>query len=193
MSERTLLVVGAGGHGKAVAEAALLSGSWQRIVFADDRWPELKEWAGWPVVAKGADIVHLRASVQGAIAAIGNNGLRSRFVQAIDAAGLPLVSIIHPRAYVSDSALLGAGVAIMACAMVGTDARLGKAAIVNASATVDHDAALGDFAHLGVGVQLAGGVLIGARAWLQAGCCAGYGVKVADDAVLAPGAVLQAI
>lgn len=193
MSERTLLIIGAGGHGKAVAEAALLSGNWQRIVFADDRWPELKEWAGWPVVAKGADIVHLRASVQGAIAAIGNNGLRSRFVQVIDAAGFPLVSIIHPRAYVSDSALLGAGVTVMACAMVGTDARVGKAAIVNASATVDHDAALGDFAHLGVGVQLAGGVRIGARAWLQAGCCAGYGVKVADDAVLAPGAILQAI
>jgi len=193
MSQRTLLIIGAGGHGKAVAEAALLSGNWQRIVFADDRWPELKEWAGWPVVAKGADIVHLRASVHGAIAAIGNNGLRSRFVQAIDAAGLPLVSIIHPRAYVSDSALLGEGVAIMACAMVGTDARLGKATIVNASATVDHDAALGDFAHLGVGVQLAGGVRIGARAWLQAGCCAGYGVEVAEDVVLAPGAVLQAI
>jgi shikimate 5-dehydrogenase len=31
MSERTLVIIGAGGHGKAVAEAALLSGEWQRI------------------------------------------------------------------------------------------------------------------------------------------------------------------
>ncbi|WP_445942114.1 PglD-related sugar-binding protein [Pseudomonas sp. XK-1] len=29
MSELTLLIIGAGGHGKAVAEAALLSGEWR--------------------------------------------------------------------------------------------------------------------------------------------------------------------
>jgi shikimate 5-dehydrogenase len=40
VSERTLLIIGAGGHGKAVAEAALLSGEWQRIAFVDDRWLE---------------------------------------------------------------------------------------------------------------------------------------------------------
>ena len=36
------------------------------------------------------------------------------------------------------------------------------------------------FAETGVGVQLAGGVKIGARAWLQAGCSAGYQVVVGD-------------
>ena len=51
MTLQTLLVIGAGGHGKAVAEAALLSGEWQRIAFVDDRWPELREGFGWPVVA----------------------------------------------------------------------------------------------------------------------------------------------
>jgi acetyltransferase-like isoleucine patch superfamily enzyme len=66
------------------------------------------------------------------------------------------------------------------------------AAIVNAGAIVDHDALLHDYAHQGVGVKLAGGVKIGARAWLQAGCCAGYSVVVDDGAVLAPGSVLVA-
>ena len=92
----------------------------------------------------------------------------------------------------SATAQIGAGTAIMALAMVGVDALIGEGAIVNASATVDHDASLGDFAHLGVGVQLAGGVKIGARAWLQAGCSAGYRVVVCDGVVCAPGSVLQA-
>lgn len=78
----------------------------------------------------------------------------------------------------------------MALAMVGVDAVIGEGDIVNVHATVDHDARLGDFAHLGVGVQLAGGVKIGARAWLQAGCSAGY--RVADGEVCAPGTVLRA-
>lgn len=39
---------------------------------------------------------------------------------------------------------------------------------------------------LGVGFQLAGGVKIGARAWLQAGCSAGYLVVVGEEVVCAP-------
>jgi acetyltransferase-like isoleucine patch superfamily enzyme len=78
----------------------------------------------------------------------------------------------------------------MALAMVGVDAAIGKGAIVNA--TVDHDASSGDFAQLDVGVQLAGGVKTGARAWLQAGCSAGYRVVVGDGVVCAPGAVSRA-
>ncbi|WP_324730735.1 acetyltransferase [Pseudomonas paeninsulae] len=192
MSGRTLLIVGAGGHGKAVAEAALLSGEWQRIAFADDRWPELSESFGWPVVTNVAGLAALEVQVGGAIAAIGNNAMREQCVKAILTAGLPLVTVVHPRACVSPSATIGAGTAIMALAMVGVDATIGEAAIVNANATVDHDASLGDFAHLGVGVQLAGGVQVGARAWLQAGCSAGYQVVVGAGMVCAPGTVLLA-
>nr|WP_269137873.1 acetyltransferase [Pseudomonas sp. MMS21 TM103] len=186
------MIIGAGGHGKAVAEAALLSGEWQRIAFADDRWPELCETFGWPVVANVAGLAALEAQVAGAIAAVGNNAVREQWVKAIRAAGLPLVTVMHPRACVSAAATIGAGTAIMALAMVGVDATIGEAAIVNANATVDHDACLGNFAHLGVGVQLAGGVKIGARAWLQAGCSAGYQVVVHDGVVCAPGTVLRA-
>ena len=192
MSARTLVIIGAGGHGKAVAEAALLSGEWQGVAFADDRWPELSETFGWPVVSDVAGVAALEIQVAGAIAAVGNNAVREQCVKAIHTAGLPLVTVVHPRACVSSAATIGAGVAIMALAMVGVDAVIGEAAIVNAHATVDHDASLGDFAHLGVGVQLAGGVKIGARAWLQAGCSAGYRVVVGDGVVCAPGTVLRA-
>ena len=152
----------------------------------------LRETFGWPVVADVAGLAALEVTVAGAIAAVGNNAVREQWVKAIRATGLPPVTVVHPRAYVSAAATIGEGSAIMALAMVGVDAAIGEAAIVNANATVDHDASLGDFAHLGVGVQLAGGVKIGARAWLQAGCSAGYRVVVGDGVVCAPGTVLQA-
>jgi len=192
MSNETLLIVGAGGHGKAVAEAAVLCGQWQSIVFVDDRWPELQQCAGWPVVANVAGLAEVWSTAHGAIAAVGNNAIRELCVNAIRNSGVPLVSVVHPRAFVSPTATIGAGTAVMAMATVGTDAMVGLATIVNANATVDHDAILEDFAHLGVGVQLAGGVQIQAKAWLQAGCTAGYGVVVAADAVLAPGTALIA-
>lgn len=190
MMDETLLILGAGGHGRAVAEAALLSGQWQSVRFLDDRWPEASDLYGIPLVGKPDDVARFAGAGHAAIAAVGNNALREKWSEAIRAAGLSLATVIHPRAFVSEGATVERGVAVMAMAMVGVGAVLGRGAIVNANATVDHDAVLGAFAHLGVGVQLAGGVKVGARAWLQAGCSAGYNVVVEEGALLAPGTVL---
>ncbi|MGA4472131.1 acetyltransferase [Ectopseudomonas chengduensis] len=189
---RKLLVLGAGGHGKAVAEAALLSGEWQQVVFLDDRWPELKVVCGLPVVGGLSHLAENAGAADGAIAAVGNNCLRRAWQEKITASGISLVSVVHPRACVSASASIGPGSAIMSLAVVGAEARLGQGVIINAGAVADHDVILGDYAHLGVGVCLAGGVAVGEAAWLQAGCSAGYGVVIEPGLVIKPGQALIA-
>lgn len=189
---RKLLVLGAGGHGKAVAEAALLSGEWQQVVFLDDRWPEINLVCGMPVVGDLSHLAEKAGATDGAIAAVGNNGLRRAWQEKITASGISLVSVVHPRACVSASASIGPGSAIMSLAVVGAEARLGQGVIINAGAVADHDVTLGDYAHLGVGVCLAGGVAVGAAAWLQAGCSAGYGVVIEPGLVIEPGQALIA-
>ncbi len=180
----TLLILGAGGHGRSVAEAALASGEWSQIVFLDDSCTPGQMVLGWPVAGTLNATGDWRDRCQGAIAAVGNNGVREAWVGLISQAGIPLPSIIHPHSWISPSARIGEGCAIMAGAVVGALADVGRAAIVNSNATVDHDAVLGDFAHLGVGVQLAGGVVVGAKAWLQAGCICGYGANIEPGEVL---------
>lgn len=185
--KKTLLVLGAGGHGKSVAEAAILSGAWQSIVFLDDAWPATKEALGWPITGTVDSINEWAGQAQGAIAAVGNNQVRASWVALIEQAQLPLATVIHPQSWVSPSATIGAGTAVMAGAVVGTVSAVGKAAIINSNATVDHDVVMDDFAHLGVGVQLAGGVKIGASAWLQAGSSCGYNVVVEPGMLHGPG------
>lgn len=175
-----------------MAEAAILGGQWQQVVFADDRWPDLDHCFGCTVISSVAKIQNLSCCADGAIAAVGNNKQREQWCALIEEAGLSLVSIIHPAAFVSASATIGAGCAIMAGAVIGTEARLGRGVIGNAGAIIDHDAVLADFAHLGVGVKLAGGVTVGRRAWLQAGTSAGYGVSVPADTETEPGTALVA-
>lgn len=187
---KTLLIMGAGGHGKAVADAALLGGEWHNVIFVDDRWPTITAIAGHPVVAASGGLADVASQAQGCIAAVGNNVVRERWTRLLEGAGIPLVSVIHPSASVAASAGIGPGSSIMARAVVGVDAVLGKACIVNAGAIADHDVTLDDYAHLGVGVALSGGVRVGHHAWLQAGCCAGYGVTVDALAVCPPGSVL---
>lgn len=159
--KRTLLILGAGGHGKSVAEAALLSGEWQAVCFLDDAWPNTQQARGWPVLGKPGTIADWADQCLGAVAALGNNEVRHQWTQMIVQAGVPLVSVVHPRARVSPSAVFGAGSTVMAGAVVGTVSTLGEGVISNSNATVDHDVVLGDYAHLGVGAQLAGGVKVG--------------------------------
>jgi len=186
---RILLVLGAGGHGKSVAEAALLGGNWSEVIFLDDNWPQASRVLGCEVLGKVDAIEQVASRCHGAIAAVGNNAGREQWIGLIERAGIELVSIFHPRAWVSPSAKVGPGTAVMAGAVVGTAATVGKGVIINANATVDHDAVMEELSHIGVGVQLAGGVRVGQRAWLQAGSSCGYHVVVDADTNLPPGSV----
>jgi sugar O-acyltransferase (sialic acid O-acetyltransferase NeuD family) len=187
-----LLIVGAGGHGRSVAEAALLSEPDVRLGFLDDGAfvGDAKIW-GLPVLGPAKDFTNYMAQFTYAIVAIGNNTLRQRLCDELSACGFVLACVIHPRAIVSPRAQMGTGVAVMAGAIVGTEAQLGRGVIVNSGAVVDHHAQVHEFGHLGVNACMAGGSVLGERAWMKAGAAIGYGVHVPHDHVLEAGASLR--
>lgn len=191
MAKTRLLVVGAGGHGRSVAEAAELSGQFEVVGFLDDSMPAGETVLGVSVLGPVASMAHHRAAADQAIVAIGNNAVREKLKQQLAAAGFKWATVVHPRAIVSPSAVLGAGSAVMAGAIVGTEARLGVVSIVNCGAVVDHHATVEDFGHLGVSASMAGGTVLGRGAWMQAGAALGYGVKVPGGVTLAPGEALD--
>ncbi|WP_373020553.1 NeuD/PglB/VioB family sugar acetyltransferase [Thiomicrorhabdus sp.] len=188
---KKLLIIGAGGHGKAIAEAAQLSREYQVVGFLDDAFPELSESFSFPVLGKIENAAEFLGLVDTFFVAIGNNALREKVTGAILSFGGQLVNVIHPAAFVSPSAQMGQGIAVMAGAIIGTEALIGDGVVVNVNASVDHHCELQEFSHLGVGVSLAGGVKIGRAAWLQAACCAGYGVCVEPYHTYSPGTVLS--
>ena len=184
---KRLLIVGAGGHGRSVAEAVLAGGEFIVAGFLDDAFPELARVWEIPVLGRAADLVQWRGAADFAIVAIGNNALRLRVSGELRGAGFALATVIHPRAIVSPTAVIGEGTAIMAGAIVGTEAHLGEGVIVNCAAVVDHHCRVGNFGHLGVSAAMAGGSVLGASAWMQASSALGYGVKIEAGRVLLPG------
>lgn len=187
MAMTRLLVVGAGGHGRTVAEAAELSGQFEVVGFLDDALPAGKSVLNVAVLGPMASMGHHRAAADQTIVAIGNNAVREKLMQQLAAAGFALATVVHPRAIVSPSAVLGAGSSVMAGAIVGTEVRLGVGSIVNCGAVVDHHAIVEDFGHLGVNASMAGATVLGRGAWMQAGTALGYAVKVPPGVTLAPG------
>ena len=186
MSKR-VIVIGAGGHGRSVAEAILLLGRDELVGFVDDGADaNAKVWT-YPILGRTNSLHTLRALADTVVVAIGNNAVREKLHARVRDAGFELLNVIHPAAFVSPTATLGAGCAVMAGAVVGTEAQLGEGVIVNCGATVDHHCRVRAFGHLGVNACMAGGSVLGHRAWMQAGAALGYGVKIAADTVLEPG------
>ncbi len=189
---KRLMIVGAGGHGRSVAEAVLAAGKYKLAGFVDDAAPSLQYVWEWPVFGAAAGLASYRQHADAAIVAIGNNRLREQLHQMLCPAGFELATVIHPKAIVSPSAVIGAGSAIMAGAIVGTEAELGVGVIINCAAVVDHHCQVEDFGHLSVNAGMAGGSVLGRSAWMQVGSVLGYGVKAESGFVLGPGMALSA-
>ena len=184
---RNLLIIGAGGHGRSVAELVLAGGEYSVAGFLDDAFPQLERVWDIAVLGKVDDFARWCETVDCAVVAIGNNAVRQRIAGQILDAGFDMATVIHPRSIISPTAVIGAGSAIMAGAVVGTEAQLGEGVIVNCAAVLDHHCRVGNYGHLGVNAAMAGGSILGALAWMQAGSALGYGVEIAEGRVLAPG------
>lgn len=110
------------------------------------------------------------------IVAVGNNAARRR--EAENLRDVPFAVLIHPRAFVSNAAIIGAGSVVMAGAVVQAGAIVGKHVILNTGCSVDHGCVIADYAHISPGAHLCGGVSVGQGA--QVGC----GVAVAQNATI---------
>jgi len=185
-----LLVAGAGGHGRVVAEIAVLMGKWDRIAFLDDRYPALEEAAGLPVVGTLDTGCSMNADYGSAVVAVGDAGLRMTWLERYAEQGFSLPVLIHPMAWVSDASEIGEGTVVCAHATVVCGARLGRGVIVNTGATVDHDCALGEGVHVCPGVHLGGAVHAGARSWIGIGASVVQGVCIGEGAMIGAGSVV---
>ncbi|HWI81358.1 NeuD/PglB/VioB family sugar acetyltransferase [Ramlibacter sp.] len=185
-SVSTLLIFGAGGHGRVVADAALASGGWSRVI-ATDRDPQrcrgelLPGVALLPVdeAAALADAVHI---------AIGDAASRRKEAGALG--GKSLATVVHPRASVAGHASVGPGCFVAAQAVVAPGARLGRAVIVNHGAVVDHDVQVGDFCHIAPLAALGGAVDVGSDVLVGSGATVLPRVRVGSNVVIGAGAAV---
>lgn len=183
----SLLLFGAGGHARVVADAATAQGAWLTLV-ATDRNPEKCTGQLLP----GIDLMALPRALALDTAvhvAIGDNTARELESAALGVGRLATVK--HRDASVAATARLGPGCFVAAHAVVAPMAQLGAGVIVNHGAVVDHDALVGDFTHVGPGAVLGGAVRLGNRVLVGAGAVVLPGISVVDDVVIAAGCVVN--
>ena len=176
-----LIIIGASGHGKVVADIAVLNG-YENIVFLDDD-EEIKECAGWPVVGKSTEAPEGEIFV-----AVGNPETRKRLMELYKDKVQPV--LVHPKAIVAKDVEIGKGSVVMAGAIINPGSKVGKGVIVNTSSSIDHDCSVGDYSHISVDAHLCGTVTVEDNVWVGAGATVINNVNICDGCTIGAGAVV---
>ena len=185
-----MVIVGAGGHGRVVADLCELLGRWDEIVFLDELHPGLQECDGWQVVGANAGIAACAAGGCDFGLGVGNNALRMKLFSEIEKHGGNLPPLIHPRATLSKRCRIGTGAVVLANAAVNISADIGRGSILNTSSSVDHDCRLGAGVHVCPGVHLAGDVKVGDLTLLGVGCSVKQCITIVSRAIVGAGAAV---
>jgi len=173
-----LIIIGASGHGKVVADIAI-NCAYQDIAFLDDA-NETIECAGFPVVGKVSDAASLSDGCD-FIVAIGNARVRRKIQNEISGV---ITTLVHPAAVISRRVEIDRSSVVIAGAVINSDTKIGEGCIINTGASVDHDCVVGDFAHISVGAHLAGTVHVGSGTWVGIGATVSNNVTICQDCMI---------
>ncbi len=181
----SILVIGAGGHAKAVVGAAKVTGFDVRAVYDDDPNKWGKGILGVPIFGPINRI--LDAPRMPVIVAIADAATRKSLADRLP---LEWATLIHRMAIVDTTAEIKPGSVVFAGAVVQADAHIAAHVILNANATVSSDCELAEYVHLAPGVDLAHGVNIGTGTFFGIGAVAMSGVRVGAWSIVGAGAAV---
>lgn len=178
-----LVIIGASGHGKVVADIARRCG-YQDIVFLDSN-PNLSICGGYPVLGSEDMAEELDGNL---FIAIGNGKVREKLMKRFLHRFFPV--LVHPNATIADDVTLGRGTVVMAGAVINPNVKIGCGVIVNTTSSIDHDCVIGDYVHVAVGARLCGAVSVGSGTWIGAGSVISNNITVCSNVTIGAGAVV---
>lgn len=183
-----LIIIGASGHGKVVADIAIKMNKWKSIAFLDDD-ESIKTSMGLEVIGKTADAFTYKDEAVFFVA-IGSNTTREKIQEKLIEEGLNVVSLIHPSAVIGTDVEIDIGSVVMAGVVINSSSRIGKGCIINTSSSLDHDNTIEDYVHISPGTRLAGTVKVGKGSWLGIGSVVSNNVNICSGCKVAAGAVV---
>ena len=182
---KKLIILGAGGHGRVIADIAEKNG-YGDIAFLDDS-TEAYKCGDYPVVGLCRDFYKYDCDF---IVGIGNSKVRMTLQEQLLDAGKSVAVLIHPSAVIGKGVNIGCGSVVMAGAVINPGAVIGRGCIINTCSSVDHDCAVEDFAHISVGAHLAGSVHVGKGTFIGIGAVVVNNIDIADNCIVGAGAAV---
>ena len=183
-AKNRLVIVGAGGHGRVIADNAWKNG-YTDICFVDDS--ATGTCLGFPIVGTCAELLSLNDGSTGFVIGIGNNAIRKQIAERYD---VPWATLIHPSVQIGLHVSIGEGTVVMAGAVVNANATIGSHCIINTGAIVEHDNVIGDYVHISPNAVLGGSVQVGEQTHIGIGATVRNNITICSGCVIGAGAVV---
>lgn len=183
-----LLIIGASGHGKVVADIAMEMNKWEYIAFLDDN-RNLNRSFGLDVIGSTRDVLKYIDEYDFFVG-IGDNYIRERLQEKLNNLGAAIPKLIHPTAVIGRDVYIGEGTVVMPGAIINCSTKIGKGCIINTSATVDHDNFIEDYVHISPGVNLAGTVRVGKSTWIGIGSIVSNNLYIRNECIIGAGSLV---
>jgi sugar O-acyltransferase (sialic acid O-acetyltransferase NeuD family) len=183
-----LVLIGAGAHLSVAAEVARLN----RVAVAgvvDGAFRAGEERCGLKVLGDDSVVAKLIAEAVFHIA-ITQPAIRRKMREHVEHCGGQTISLIHPRAVVSEAATIADGCFIAVGAIVNPGASLSPGVVVNTGAQIDHDCTIGPDCHIAPGAVLTGNVTCGAATFIASGAIIAPNIRIGRGCVVAAGATV---
>jgi len=155
---RVLYVCGAGGLGREVMELAVILNShsltWTQLLYVVN---DVRGMIEGTAIAGGDDFLLRLTVASDVVLGIADPDVKSRLCRELSHNGfLAFPALVHPDAYVSPSACIGAGAVVQRGCSVSVAAMVGRFVFMNMGTRVGHDVQIGDFSSLMADVDLGG-------------------------------------
>ena len=174
---KKVIVIGAGGHSKVIADIIQKSGD-ILVGYLDDAQSD--------VLGKVRDCVKYPDCYF--VIAIGNNHVRKNISQQYS--NIKYYTAVHPSAVIGADVTIGEGTVVMANAVVNPSTSIGKHCIINTGTIVEHDNKISDYVHLSPRAVLCGTVVVGECCHIGAGVSVKNNITIGKDITVGVGAAV---
>lgn len=184
-----IVIFGAGGHAKVVADIILSTKKYNISAFVDDSKKIQSIW-NIPVISE-SDFFEKKITNKGLVA-IGDNFVREKVANKIKNL-LPnfiFITAIHPTAYVATDTQIKEGTVIMANSTINPSSIVGTHCIINTNSSVDHDCIIHDFASLAPNSCIGGNCEIGKSSAISIGATLFHRIKIGENVIVGGGSVV---
>jgi len=187
MNNKKLAIIGAGSLGVMTLDIVLKEGIYSKkdIVFIDDGKKTNSMIHDVTVIGSSDIIVDLDLNVYDFVIAVANNKTRKKIAETYD---VPYVTVVHPRASISELAEIGTGNIILPNVSVDPEAVIHNHVIINKNTSIGHNVKMENYSQASPGCQLGG--LIGECTFLGLGVTLLPSIEIGKQSIIGAGSVV---
>lgn len=184
-----VVIIGAGGHAKVIADIVEKSGD-NVLGFLDDNIEEGTYIIGkYKVIGNLNNVSSISMTYKNVkfIIAIGNNKTREEISNKTN---IKFYTAIHPSVQIGLDVKIGEGTVIMANAVINSNTTIGKHCIINTGAIIEHDNVVNDYVHISPNAALGGTVYVGKGTHIGIGTTVKNNINICDNCIIGAGATV---